>query len=125
MFGFDLDLGDIREQDVLRSAEQAERLEALLAEQEARVAEIVGAGAGDRGQVRAGAAADGRVLHVTLGPQATRDGSHVLSEEILLAVRRAHEDAQRQAEELLRTAVEEALPGVDLAALTARLNALG
>ncbi|MFD2355972.1 hypothetical protein ACFSTC_51970 [Nonomuraea ferruginea] len=68
MFGFDLDPGDIREQDVDRAAEQAGRLEALLAEQEERLAGIVGTGTGDRVQVKASAAVDGRVLEVVLGP---------------------------------------------------------
>jgi len=125
MFGFELDLGDLREQDVDRSGEQAARLEALLAEQEERLAEIVGTGTAARGQVTAGAAVDGRVLEVTLGPQATREGSHALAEEILLAVRRAQEDAQRQAEVLLNTAVEEAIPGLDLAKVNEQLNRLG
>lgn len=123
MFGFDLGLGDIRDQDVERATEQAARVEALLAEQEARLAEIIGSGTGERGQVRAETAADGRVVKVTLSPQAAREGSHVLAEEILLAVRRAQEDAQRQAETLLHTAIEEAVPGLDVAAVNDRLRA--
>lgn len=125
MFGFDLDPGDIREQDVDRAAEQAGRLEALLAEQEERLAGIVGTGTGDRVQVKASAAVDGRVLEVVLGPQAAREGSHALAEEILLAVRRAQDDTRRQAEALLSAAVQEAVPGLDLAALNEQLNRPG
>ncbi|WP_049563252.1 YbaB/EbfC family nucleoid-associated protein [Nonomuraea sp. SBT364] len=123
MFGFDLNPGDIRPQDVDRIDEQDARVQELLAEGEERLGEIVGAG-GDR--VRATAAADGRVLKVTLDARAVRDGSQALAEEILLAVRQARQDAQRQADDLLRSAFEQAFPGraLDPVAVRERLGSL-
>jgi len=122
MFRPDFDPGSVRPQDVDRVAEQGVRVRELLAESEEQALEIVGAGAGDHGHVRATAAADGRVLEVTLGPRAVREGSHALAEEILLAVRRAQEDAQRQADDLVRESLRKVFPGADPAALRERLS---
>lgn len=124
MYGFRIDPGNVRTQDVEEAGRQAERVHMLLADEERRVSEIVGTGRGDGGQVSALAAADGQVLEVTLQPRATRDGSEALGEEILLAVRRAQLDAQRQAEALLRESLAEALPSLDTQALQERLGRL-
>ncbi|MEV4224697.1 YbaB/EbfC family nucleoid-associated protein [Nonomuraea sp. NPDC049725] len=123
MFGFDLDPGDIRPQDVDRADEQNARVLELLAEGEERLGEIVGTGGGDRGHVHATAAADGRVLKITLDARAVREGSQALADDILLAVRQAQQDAQRQADDLLRSAFEQAFPGraVDPVAVRERL----
>ncbi|GGO68007.1 YbaB/EbfC family nucleoid-associated protein [Nonomuraea cavernae] len=123
-YGFRIDPGNVRAQDVEEAERQAERVQALLAEEERRVSEIVGTGGGDSGQVSALVAADGRVLEVTLQPRATRDGSEALAEEIQRAVQRAQLDAQRQAEALLRESLAEALPSLDAQALQERLGRL-
>jgi DNA-binding protein YbaB len=119
MFGYDVDPSDIRRQDVDEAAEQLERFQSLLAEREEELAEIVGKGEDDRGHVRATVASDGRVIEVTLDPRAVKDGSKALSEQILSAVHRAQQDAQRQAEAFLQETLQEALPGtsLDLAAI--------
>ncbi|MFI7452007.1 YbaB/EbfC family nucleoid-associated protein [Nonomuraea sp. NPDC049714] len=126
MFGFELDPRDIRPQDVERAAEQAARVETLLAEEGGRLAEIVGTGRGDGGHVHAAVAADGRVLKISIEPRAVREGSEALSEAIVLTVRRAQQDALRQVDALVRESLEEALPGTSLdpAALRERLGRL-
>lgn len=119
MFGYNGDPSDIRQRDIATAEEQLNRFQSLLADQEQQLAEIVGTGEGDRGHVRATVASDGRVIKVTLDPHAVKGGSEALSEQILMAVHRAQQNAQRQAESLLHEALQEALPGmsIDLTAL--------
>ncbi|MEU6711187.1 YbaB/EbfC family nucleoid-associated protein [Nonomuraea sp. NPDC046802] len=119
MFGYDVDPSDLRQRDIDKAEEQLDRFQALLAEREEQLAEIVGTGEGDRGHVRATVASDGRVIKVALDSFAVKDGSKALSEQILLAVHRAQQNAQQQAESLLHETLQEALPGTsfDLAAI--------
>jgi DNA-binding protein YbaB len=123
---FELNPRDIRPQDVERADEQAERVQALLAEQDERLAEIVGTGRGKGGHVHAAVAADGRVLKVAIEPRAVREGSQALSDEIILTVRRAQQDALQQVDALIRESLEQALPGTSLdpAELRERLSHL-
>lgn len=119
MFGYDVDPTDIRQEDVDKAEEQLGRFEALLADREEQLAAIVGTGEDDRGYVRATVASDGLVREVTLDPRAVKGGSEALSEQIVLAVSRAQQNAQRQAESLLHEALQEAIPGAsfDLTAI--------
>lgn len=114
MFGYDVDPGAIRQGDIDKAAAQLDRFQALLADQEEKLAEIVGKGEDDRGCVRATAASDGRVIKVTLDHRAVQDGSEILSERILLAVHRAQQNAQQEAAGLLQETIQEALPGTSL-----------
>ncbi|WP_113701009.1 YbaB/EbfC family nucleoid-associated protein [Nonomuraea lactucae] len=124
MYETDIDPANIREQDVAEAQRQAEAARALLTDQESVLEEIVGEGGGDGGHVRATAAADGRVLEVVIDPRAMSEGSEALGEQILLAVRRAQDDAGRQAGALLRESLREALPSVDTDLLQERLRHL-
>ncbi|NUR89248.1 MAG: YbaB/EbfC family nucleoid-associated protein [Nonomuraea sp.] len=126
MFGHDPHPADIRQQDIDEAEEQLRRLQSTLADHEERLAEIVGTGEGERGYVRATAASDGQVIAVVLDPRAVKDGSRALSEQILLAVQRARQDALRQADALLQEALREALPGttIDLEALQRQARSL-
>ncbi|MFI6297764.1 YbaB/EbfC family nucleoid-associated protein [Nonomuraea sp. NPDC050790] len=126
MFGYNVDPSDLRQQDIDKAEEQLNRFQDLLAAREEQLAEIVGTGEDDRGYVRATVASDGLVTKVTLDPRAVKSGSGALSEQILLAVSRAQQNAQLQAETLLQEALQEALPGTsfDLAALQQQARSL-
>ncbi|MEO3802365.1 YbaB/EbfC family nucleoid-associated protein [Nonomuraea sp. B1E8] len=119
MFGYDVDPSDIRQGDIAKAEAQLDRFRELLADREEELAEIVGTGEGDRGHVRATVASDGRVIEVILDPRAVKGGSEALSEQILLAVHRAQQNAQRQVESHLHETLQEALPGtsIDLTAV--------
>lgn len=119
MFGDDVDPSGIRQRDIDKAEAQLDKLQALLADQEEQLAEIVGTGEGDRGYVRATVASDGSLIEVTLDPRAVKGGSAALSEQIFLAVHRAQQDAQRQVENRLHETLQEALPGapIDLTAI--------
>ncbi|WP_329083575.1 YbaB/EbfC family nucleoid-associated protein [Streptosporangium sp. NBC_01469] len=126
MFGYDIDPSDIRPRDIVKAEEQLDRFQALLAAREEQLTEIVGTGEGDSGHVRATVASDGRVIEVTLDPRAVKGGSEALSEQILLAVHRAQQNAQRQADGLLHETLQEALPGtsIDLTAIYRQARSL-
>ena len=58
--------------------------------------------------------AEGRVMKITLGPQALREGTAGLREAVFAAVGAAQDDARVQGEELLREHFRQAVPGIAL-----------
>ncbi|MEV0622514.1 YbaB/EbfC family nucleoid-associated protein [Nonomuraea sp. NPDC050404] len=126
MFGHDLNPMDLRPQDVDRATEQARGVEAALAEADGLLAELTGTGRSRSGHVSAVVNAEGRVLDVTVGERALREGAIALCEDIFTAVGNAQEDVQRQAEALLRGHLRQAVPdlAMDPVELRQRLERL-
>ncbi|MFB9472331.1 YbaB/EbfC family nucleoid-associated protein [Nonomuraea salmonea] len=124
MSGYAIDPRDIRPQDVERATEQAFHAEAALSDVDRLLAEVVGTGQAKG--VGAVVDAEGRVAEITLGPQALREGTDGLRDAIFAAVGAAQEHARRQADELLREHLRQAVPGiaVDVAELRRRLGGL-
>ncbi|MCG5220638.1 YbaB/EbfC family nucleoid-associated protein [Streptosporangium sp. KLBMP 9127] len=118
MYGSRMEPGDIRDEDLERSADQAAEMLAWIETAKDEVDEIVGVGAGESGHVKATAAADGKVLAVTFEPRALRLDSRTLAAEVLSAVQEAQGDAERQTHELMRVA----LPGFDPVETQAQLD---
>ncbi|WP_432925838.1 YbaB/EbfC family nucleoid-associated protein [Microbispora sp. CA-135349] len=100
---------DIREEDLARAEEQAERIDAWMERARAGLDEITGTGEAASGQVTVTVSADGLVLNVAFGPRAMRLDSRTLAEEVRAAVSRARLDAVRRTRELIR----DGLPGFD------------
>ncbi|TQS17709.1 YbaB/EbfC family nucleoid-associated protein [Microbispora hainanensis] len=100
---------DIREEDLARAEEQAERVHAWAERARGDLEEITGTGEAASGQVTATVSAEGTVLDVTFGPRAMRLDSRTLAEEVRAAVSRARLDAARRTRELIR----DGLPGFD------------
>lgn len=112
MFGYEIDKSDIRHQDVDRATEQAARAEAALAGADGLLDELTGTGRAKG--VTATVDAEGRVMKITLGPQALREGTAGLREAVFAAVGAAQDDARVQGEELLREHFRQAVPGIAL-----------
>ncbi|WP_182909782.1 YbaB/EbfC family nucleoid-associated protein [Microbispora sp. H13382] len=109
MYGSRMNPADIREEDLARAEEQAERVHAWAERARAHLEEITGTGEAASGQVTATVSAEGLVLDVAFGPRATRLDSRTLAEEVRAAVSRARLDAARRTRELIR----DGLPGFD------------
>ncbi|MEU7693525.1 YbaB/EbfC family nucleoid-associated protein [Microbispora hainanensis] len=109
MYGSRMNPADIREEDLARAEEQAERVHAWAERARADLEEITGTGEAASGQVTATVSAEGMVLDVTFGPRAMRLDSRTLAEEVRAAVSRARLDAARRTRELIR----DGLPGFD------------
>ncbi|MGW5266420.1 YbaB/EbfC family nucleoid-associated protein [Microbispora sp. NPDC004025] len=109
MYGSRMNPADIREEDLVRAEEQAERVQAWAERARADLEEITGTGEAASGQVTATVSAEGLVLDVAFGPRAMRLDSRTLAEEVRAAVSRARLDAARRTRELIR----DGLPGFD------------
>jgi DNA-binding protein YbaB len=120
VFGPRIDPADIRDRDLDEAARRGERMLAWLETAEEELAAVVGTGEGPSRQVRATVNAEGRVLGVEYGPRASRLASRELADETLAAVRAACADAERQAHELMRSA----MPGFDPVTARAELERL-
>ncbi|GAA3078379.1 YbaB/EbfC family nucleoid-associated protein [Streptosporangium carneum] len=120
MYGSRINPADIREEDLVRADEQADRVLAWIEEAQAGLDEVTGTGEGASGQVTARVTAEGRVLDVAFGPRAMRLDSRTLAEEVVSAVARARLDAARQTDELMR----EGLPGFDPVEAAAQFEGL-
>ncbi|MFG1704215.1 YbaB/EbfC family nucleoid-associated protein [Nonomuraea sp. M3C6] len=113
-----MDPADIRDEDISRAEDEADRIETWINRARADLDELKGTGESPSGTVTATVAANGRVLDVAIAPRAMRLDSQTLSEEVLAAVAQAGQDVTRRTEELIR----EGLPGFDPAAATARME---
>jgi DNA-binding protein YbaB len=112
--------GNVGDQDLDEAAHQSERIRAWIRTAQEDLSKIVGIGRGPTGHVTARVDPNGQVLDVAFDSRSLRLGSQALSGEVLVAVRVAAEDAERQACELIR----EALPGFDPAEASAQLGRL-
>ncbi|WP_127935048.1 YbaB/EbfC family nucleoid-associated protein [Nonomuraea polychroma] len=104
-----MDPAGIRDEDIRRAEDEADRILAWVERAQAALDELRGVGESPSGQVEATVAGNGRVLDVTIKPRAMRMDSVTLSEEVLEAVARAGLDVARRTEELMR----EGLPGFE------------
>ncbi|MEU6414168.1 YbaB/EbfC family nucleoid-associated protein [Microbispora sp. NPDC046933] len=109
MYGSRMNPADIRETDLARAEEQAERIHAWIERAQAGLDGITGTGEAASGQVTVTVSAYGLVLDVTFGPRAMRLDSRALADEVRAAVSRARLDAARRTRELIR----DGLPGFD------------
>ncbi len=120
MYGSRINPADIREEDLVRADDQADRVSAWIEETQAGLDEVIGTGEGASGQITVRVTAGGRVLDVVFGPRAMRLDSRTLAEEVLSAVARARLDVTRQVEQLMR----DGLPGFDPAEAAAQFERL-
>lgn len=111
MRGLDADPANWREDDLERDAELASRVRAWMDEERPELDEIVGEGAAADGQITVTTTAEGRVREVTITSRAMRLDSGGLAAELLLAVGRAQDDAERKSRLLVEEALGELLPG--------------
>ncbi|QYC45531.1 hypothetical protein Nocox_39940 [Nonomuraea coxensis DSM 45129] len=123
---FDADPANWREADLERDAEQAAKILAWMDDGQRELDEIIGAGEAADGQVKATAAVDGTVREIVITPRAMRLDSRSLAEQLMLAVTRAQDDAERQSRRLMADALGDLLPdgGLDLPAFEERLGRL-
>lgn len=110
MYGLHPDPAAWRDGDIDQDAERAARVLAWARDAEEELAAIVGEGEAGDGRVRVTTTADGLVREVVFAPRATRADSRTLAEELLLAVGRAQDDAERKARDLVAGALGEILP---------------
>ncbi|MFC6082704.1 YbaB/EbfC family nucleoid-associated protein [Sphaerisporangium aureirubrum] len=107
---FDADPANWREGDLERDAEHAARITAWIEEGQADLEEVVGEGDAADGQVTVTTTSGGRVRDVTVTPRAMRLDSRTLAEEIMAAVGRAQDDADRKCTRLVNEALGGILP---------------
>ncbi|SDJ34431.1 YbaB/EbfC family nucleoid-associated protein [Nonomuraea jiangxiensis] len=110
----------MREQDLNAEARQEEQMRAWLETAQDELGKIVAVGEGPSGHVKVAVDPNGQVLEVAFDPRAMRLGSSALADEVLEAVRRGREEAERQAHDLMR----EAMPGFDPVEANARFERL-
>lgn len=106
----DADPANWPEGDLEREAESAEKILAWMGDGRRELDEITGTGEAANGQVMATTAADGTVREIVITPRAMRLDSQSLAEELMLAVGRAQDDAERQGRRLMTDALAELLP---------------
>ncbi|GAA3829711.1 hypothetical protein GCM10022226_58210 [Sphaerisporangium flaviroseum] len=110
MYSFDANPANWRDGELEQDAERAAKILAWLEDGERELETVVGEGAAGDGQIRVTATASGRVREVTLTRRAMRLDSVSLAEEVLLAVHRAQDDAERKSHQLVGDALGEVLP---------------
>jgi DNA-binding protein YbaB len=101
-----------------RSKEAVQRLNGVMEE----LGAVTGEGAAAGGLVGAVVDGGGRMQQVTLDPRIMRLDSGSIAEAVTEAVRMAQDDAQRKNEELLRTAMGEEAPALDVAGIQSWLE---
>ncbi|MEU6426082.1 YbaB/EbfC family nucleoid-associated protein [Microbispora sp. NPDC046973] len=99
--------GDDLEQD----AERAARIEAWLEDGQREIEAVTGHGRAADGRIQVVTTAYGQVREVVIEPRAMRLPSRTLAEELLLALRRAQQDAERQTRQMVSDALREMAPG--------------
>ncbi|MEU6727194.1 YbaB/EbfC family nucleoid-associated protein [Nonomuraea wenchangensis] len=126
MHRFDADPANWREEDLEREAEKAAKILTWVEDGQRELDEITGTGEAANGQVKAVAAVDGTVREIVITPRAMRLDSRSLAEQLMLAVTRAQDDAERQGRRLMADALGDLLPdgGLDLHDFEERLGRL-
>ncbi|WP_203968811.1 YbaB/EbfC family nucleoid-associated protein, partial [Sphaerisporangium melleum] len=99
-----------RHGELEKDAERAARIMAWVEQGQHELESLTGEGEGGDGRIKVTAGSDGRVLDVVITPRAMRLDSRTLAEELLTAVRRAQDDAERKGMALLGEALGEVLP---------------
>ncbi|XVQ87555.1 YbaB/EbfC family nucleoid-associated protein [Microbispora siamensis] len=100
-----------RVDDLEQDAERAAQIEAWLEDGQREIEAVTGHGRAGDGRIQAVTTAYGQVREVVIEPRAMRLPSRTLSEELLLALRRAQQDAERQSRQLVSDALRETAPG--------------
>ncbi|SDQ57752.1 YbaB/EbfC family nucleoid-associated protein [Thermostaphylospora chromogena] len=108
---------DPREENLERDIERAAEIEKWLESGQRELEAVVGCGETAGGRVKATVTAYGRVREIVITPRAMRVGSHALAEEILLAIRRAQQDAEQKSRQLVNDALCD-MVGDDMAHIT-------
>ncbi len=111
MHSYDANPANWRDGDLERDAEHAGRILEWVEEAGQRALDgVVGEGEAGDGQIKVTTTVDGRVRDVAITRRAMRLDSRSLAEELLLAVHRAQDDAERKSRELVDEALGEVLP---------------
>lgn len=97
--------------DLDQDAERAARIEAWLEDGQREIEAVTGHGRAADGRIQAVTTAYGQVREVVIEPRAMRLPSRTLAEEVLLAVHRAQQDAERQSRQMVSDALRELAPG--------------
>ncbi|MEV4295038.1 YbaB/EbfC family nucleoid-associated protein [Microbispora rosea] len=100
-----------RADDLGQDAERAARIEAWLEDGQREIEAVTGHGRAADGRIQAVTTAYGQVREVVIEPRAMRLPSRTLAEEVLLAVHRAQQDAERQSSQMVSDALRELAPG--------------
>lgn len=99
--------------DLEQDAERAARIEAWLEDGQREIEAVTGRGRAADGRIEAVVTAYGEVREIVIEPRAMRLPSRTLAEELLLALGRAQEDAERRSRQLVGDALREMVPGED------------
>ncbi|RCG31021.1 YbaB/EbfC family DNA-binding protein [Sphaerisporangium album] len=110
VYNLDADPANWREGDLERDAERAAKIMAWVEEARDELESIVGEGEAGEGQIKVTTTADGLVRDVVVTRRAMRLDSRTLAEQLLLAVGRAQDDAERRGRAMLDEALGEVLP---------------
>ncbi|MEV4322835.1 YbaB/EbfC family nucleoid-associated protein [Microbispora rosea] len=97
--------------DLDQDAERAARIEAWLEDGQREIEAVTGHGRAADGRIQAVTTVYGQVREVVIEPRAMRLPSRTLAEEVLLAVHRAQQDAERQSRQMVSDALRELAPG--------------
>ncbi|MEU8274126.1 YbaB/EbfC family nucleoid-associated protein [Microbispora bryophytorum] len=94
-----------------QDAERAAQIEAWLEDGQREIEAVTGHGRAADGRIKVVTTAYGQVREVVIEPRAMRLPSRTLAEELLLALRRAQQDAERQTRRMVGDALRELAPG--------------
>ncbi|MFG1862465.1 YbaB/EbfC family nucleoid-associated protein [Microbispora bryophytorum] len=97
--------------DLDQDAERAAQIEAWLEDGQREIEAVTGHGRAADGRIKVVTTAYGQVREVVIEPRAMRLPSRTLAEELLLALRRAQQDAERQTRRMVGDALRELAPG--------------
>ncbi|MBD3144192.1 YbaB/EbfC family nucleoid-associated protein [Microbispora bryophytorum] len=103
--------GDQHSGDPDQDAERAAQIEAWLEDGQREIEAVTGHGRAADGRIKVVTTAYGQVREVVIEPRAMRLPSRTLAEELLLALRRAQQDAERQTRRMVGDALRELAPG--------------
>ncbi|MET8139169.1 YbaB/EbfC family nucleoid-associated protein [Sphaerisporangium sp. NPDC005288] len=106
----DADPANWRDGELEKDAERAARILAWVEEGQHELEAITGEGEAADGQIKVVTGSDGLVRDIAITRRAMRLDSGSLAEELLAAVHRAQDDAERKGRELLNEALGEVLP---------------
>lgn len=99
------------EPDLGPDLERAARIEAWMEEARREIEAVTGHGRSADGRVEVVTTAYGRVREVVVDPRAMRLPSETLADKLLLALRRARQDAERRCGQMVSDALREIAPG--------------
>ncbi|MBB2742687.1 UNVERIFIED_ORG: DNA-binding protein YbaB [Microbispora rosea subsp. rosea] len=97
--------------DLEQDAERAAQIEAWLEEGQREIEAVTGHGRAADGRIEVVTTVYGQVREVVIEPRAMRLPSRTLAEELLLALGRAQQDAERQSRQMVSDALRELAPG--------------